>query len=201
VLDFTLPFFCGIADRVEDDGVGKAGFYGSHEVHEDVRVLRGLRDHADLFQFRQAPDVLQAVDGRPSAVGVAQQAADFRVLFIADDEDGVIPGCVLPDDGLNVSHLRTGGIDNFQALVANGFSLLRGNSVGANHERGARPAGRNPLQAADGYDAPLSQQFDGLRVVDQGTVGVDRFRPLVPGHVQDQVHGPLYAHAESGRSG
>jgi len=72
------------------------------------------------------------------------------------------------DDGLNMSHSRAGGINDFQALFLDCRSFLGRYAVGANHKRSAGFTRRNLIKTADGSNATFPKQFNSLRVMDQG---------------------------------
>jgi len=62
----------------------------------------------------------------------------------------VYSGRMFLDDGLNMSHSRAGGINDFQALFLDRRSFLGRYAVGANHKRSAGFTRSNLIKAADG---------------------------------------------------
>jgi len=197
--DLALPSLRGVADRIEDDGVGKARLDRRDDAAVFIHALGGLGDDAHLVQGRQPVDIFHGAQQKSLPEGISQQSVHLGMAGIANDEDGVIPDGMLFDNGLDTPDLGTGGIDNLEVFFPEQLSILGGNAVGANDDAGRFRAGGDFLDGGNGNDPPFSQQFHGLGVVDQGPVGIDGLLALVLGQLQDHVHGPLDPHAEARR--
>ncbi len=119
------------------------------------------------------------------------------MFAVSGDDHRVVQRRVFFNDGLHVADLRTGGVNNFNAAFLDFLSLAGCDAVRPDDQQGVLTIG-DFIDALDGRNAPAFQEFNGLRVVDQGAVSVDLAAGFVLGNVQNRVHRPADAHAEPG---
>jgi len=119
------------------------------------------------------------------------------MFAVSGNDDRVVQCCVLFDNGLHVADLRTGGVNDCNAAFPDFFPFVRCNAVCADDQNGIFMVA-DFVNAFNGRNTAIFQQLDGLRIMDQGTIGVDSPAHFMLGNVENLIHRPADAHAKPG---
>lgn len=176
-LNFSLPGGGGVADGIEDAGLGKAGFDFLDPGCELGAALGRLGHHDQFLEFGQRRHLLSGGDHVAPPLGVAQEPPHLRVVRVPDDEGGGSLAGPTPDDGLHPGDPGTGGVDDPAARILQLPAFLGRDAVGPDNHQ---PVG-NHLPGVKNGDAPFPEEFQHLRVVDQRAVGEDPPLVLIDG--------------------
>src|SRR5271157_4743299 len=105
---------------------------------------------------------------------------------------------MLLDNSLDMSHLRTGGINDFDSSLFDLISLRRGYAVGPDYDRGPFSRGRiNIVDTTYRDDSSCPQELNSLGIVNQRTISIDIFFSFALSNVEDEIDGPSHAHTKS----
>ena len=101
-------------------------------------ALGGLSHHDQRVQVRQVRHILGGGHHVAPVFRVAQQAPDFGMVGVPHNQGGAPFGGPAPDDGLDLGHPGTGGVDNAPAGLLQQAPFLERNAVGPDHYQSRR---------------------------------------------------------------
>ncbi len=168
-LDLGLAGGGGIADGIENLRLGKPGRNFLDPGLELGLALGGLGHHDQLVQVRQVRHIPGGGHHVAPGLGVAQQAPDLRMVGVPHDQGGAPFGGPAPDDGLDLGHPGTGGVDDAPAGLLQQAPFLGRDAVGPDHYQSRRDL----FPGLQNRNPPFPQQFQDLGVMDQRSIGVN----------------------------
>ena len=132
-------------------------------------ALGGLGHHDQLVQVRQVRHIPGGGHHVAPGLGVAHQAPDLRMVGVPHDQGGAPFGGPAPDDGLDLGHPGTGGVDDAPAGLLQQAPFLGRDAVGPDHYQSRRDL----FPGLQNRNPPFPQQFQDLGVMDQRSIGVN----------------------------
>src|SRR3989339_116838 len=124
---------------------------------------------------------------------ITEESDDFRVVFIARDNDVMPFFGISIDDDLDPEHPGAGGVDHRKPGILQSCLVFRRNTVGPDQD----DSGSLFRNFFDPEDFFFLQHLHNLGIMNKRPIGENRL--LIPdGCIQNHIHSPTDAHTESG---
>ena len=123
-MHFSLPLCRGITNCVKDFVVGEFLACPVFYFFKKKSVLGGLGNNNSPIKGWEEVKVNEIINDIPFFSCITQQADNFRVIFVSDDDGRITLFCVFMDDGLDFDNMRTCSVDNLEACLFKIFLVL-----------------------------------------------------------------------------